>query len=179
MPKRFHSSMILAVVFVLGILGGVAGMVWAWPGIRARYFHHPRPTFTQFLQTSLNLTTAQVPEVQKIYKETGDRSHTIHLQFVPDYTRVCEEYVQIRGKERDAFAPVRQEELDKMHQVLTPTQWATFQKQRTAAMKAQTERQQRQDSCQHAGQGPGGPGPGGPNGGRGRGGHRGGPPPSR
>lgn len=171
MSKRLHSSLILAAVFVLGIVGGVAGMVWAWPGLRARYFHHERPPFIEYLQKSLNLTPAQVPRMQAIFKETGDRSHAIHVQFMPQYSNLCEQYVQVRAQEREAYAPVRQEELDKIQAVLNPTQWATFQKQRSAAMQAQSQRQQH-DPCQHPDQGPGGGGRGG------RGGRRG-PPPSQ
>lgn len=168
MPKRLHSSLILAAVFVLGIAGGVAGMVWAWPGLRARYFHRQHQTFIEYMQKTLNLTPAQVPQVQAIFKETSDRRHAIHLQFAPQYYAACEQYMQIRAQERAAFEPVGQQSLDKMKAVLTPAQWETFQKQRPP------QRAQR-DTCQHPEQGPGG-GSGEP-GGRGRGGRRGPPNP--
>ncbi len=169
MAKRLHSSLILMAVFLLGLGGGVAGMIWAWPGLRARYFRPQRPSFVEYLRESLKLTPDQVTQVQAISKETRDRSQALHLQFVPSYNKVCEDFSQIRTQETAAFAPLRQEELDKMHGVLSAAQWETFQAQRTAAMKRQPP--DSRDLCRHLSGAPGGPPPG--IGGGGRGGRRG------
>ena len=168
MAKRWHSTLILVAAFVLGLAGGALGIIWAHPGMRPFFFHRPqRPTFVQYLQQSLQLTPAQVPKVQAIFQETGQRSHAIHAQFVPAYTKVCQDFLQVRSQEQVAFKPIRQEELQKMQGVLTATQWQKFQQQREAAMKR--AQQQQADACRHAGGRPPGPppgrgGPGGPRG---------------
>jgi len=147
MPKRIHSTMILVAVFGLGIAGGIAGMVWAWPGLRSHLFPHNHESGIEQLQKTLSLDPAQVPQVKAIYEETGERSHSIHLQFVPAYNQICNEYTQTRSQERAAFAPIRQQELDKLHAVLNPEQWAKVQQRRAEAEKDRAQHQP--DVCRH------------------------------
>ncbi|HXE30661.1 MAG TPA: hypothetical protein VN515_02540 [Terriglobales bacterium] len=146
MPKRLHSSLILVAVFVLGIVGGIAGMVWAWPGLHARFFPHHHLTLAQALKP-VGLTAAQMPQVEAIYRETGDRGHQIHLQFVPEYAHICDEFTQTRKQERDAYAPLRQQELDKLRAVMNDTQWQRYQQMRAQQQARNPPRQP--DVCRH------------------------------
>lgn len=124
----------------------MATMVWAWPGLRARYFPHHRTTLVEYLKP-LKLTPQQVSQVQAVYKETGQRSHEIYLQFVPQYTKICEDFTATRKQERDAFEPVRQQELSKLQAIMTPAQWQQFQQMRAQSQRGQPQRQP--DVCRH------------------------------
>ena len=146
MPDRFHSSLLLVAVFVLGLAGGVGVMVWAWPGVR-NHFHHEHQGFMDFLQHSLDLSPEQMPKVREVFNDAHERGSQVHAQFVPAYTRICDEYMDVLGRERAAFAPIRQQEMDRMQSVLTPKQWTDFSAQ---ASKVQREREHyRPDVCRH------------------------------
>lgn len=147
MPKRLHSTLILVVVFGLGLAAGIAGMVWAWPGLRNRLMPHRRQTFVQYLQGSLKLTPAQVPQIQAVINDTWQRGHTVHLQYVPGYTKLCEEFLQLSQQEHASFLPVRQQELTKLRAIMTPDQWQKFQQMRAAAAKRHPPR--KPDLCRH------------------------------
>ncbi len=147
MAKRFHSTLILVVVFGLGLAAGVAGMVWAWPGLRDHLMPHRRQTFVQYLQRTLKLSSTQVPRVEAVLKDAGRRRHQVHVQFVPEYTKICEDFLTVSQKERSIFAPIRQQELGKLQAILTPAQWQTFQTQRAAAAKKYPPR--KPDLCRH------------------------------
>ncbi|MGH9394615.1 MAG: hypothetical protein ACRD1E_10630 [Terriglobales bacterium] len=142
--------MILVVVFVLGLGAGIAGMVWAWPGLRAKYFPRHREHFVAMLTSTLKLTQQQVPQVQAVVQDTRERSHQIHLQFVPRYDKVCEDFLQIVHEEHDAFTPLGQQESVKLKAIMTPAQWQKYE--------AQRPRQPRPpDFCRHGSPTPGGP----------------------
>ncbi len=147
MGKRIHSTLILVVVFGLGLATGVAGMVWAWPGVRDHLMPHHRQTFVQYLQRTLNLSATQVPQVEAVLKDTRQRRHAVHLQFVPQYTTLCESFLTVSQKERAIFAPTLQQELGKLQAILTPAQWQKFQAQRAAAAKKYPPR--KPDLCRH------------------------------
>lgn len=146
MPRSWQSSAILVVVFGLGLAAGIAGMVWAWPGIRARFHNntHPRETGIQRLQRTLNLTAEQVPQVQAVLKDAIAQRHAVHLTFQPDYARICGEFDQVLKKEHDALVPGSQQELNKLQAILTSAQWQTFQQERAA-----NRRPPRPDLCRH------------------------------
>jgi len=147
MPKRFHSTLILVAVFGLGLAAGVGVMVWAWPGLRARYFPHRHEPIQQYLTRTLKLNPQQVPPLHALIQDIGVRRHQLHLQFVPAYTKVCNDFTAVQRQERDAYAPIRQQELDKLRAILTPAQWQTFQQQRAQASRNQPPRQT--DLCRH------------------------------
>jgi hypothetical protein len=147
MPKRFHSTLILVVVFGLGLAAGVAGMVWAWPGVRDRLMPHRRQTFVEYLQHSLQLTPAQVPQIEAVINDTRRRGHTVHMQYVPAYTNICEQFLKVSQQEHTSFLPVRQQELSKLQAIMTPTQWRKFQQMRAAAAKRHPPR--KPDLCRH------------------------------
>lgn len=147
MPRGIHSTAILVVVFVLGLAAGIAGMVWAWPGVHARYFGHKHEPYLQHLQTTLRLTPQQVSEVQGVLKGARDLSHQIHLQYQPQYDSLCEQFVATHNHERDEYlqSPQRQKLLDQLHGIMTSTQWAEWQQ-----MQSQGARRPRKDPCGHS-----------------------------
>ncbi len=135
MPRSFSSTVILVVVFALGLSAGIGGMVWAWPGLQAKYFPHKHQPFIQVLQKRVKLTPQQVPQVEAVLSDVSARNHANHLLFRPQYAKICDEYNQVRKQERDAYAPIREQELDKLHAIFTPEQWQTFQSDRAAAQR--------------------------------------------
>lgn len=147
MPKRFHSSAILVIVFVLGLAAGIAGMVWAWPGVQARYFSHKRETFVQRLQTTLQLTPPQVTQVQGVIADAGQLRHSIHLKYAPQYHALCEQAYALHQQERDAYlqSPQRKQLLDRLHSIMTASQWQKWQQ----PSSANTHRP-RPDPCEHS-----------------------------
>lgn len=147
MPKRFHSSAILVIVFVLGLAAGIAGMVWAWPGVQARYFSHKRETFVQRLQTTLELTPPQVTQVQGVIEDAGQLRHSIHLKYAPQYHALCEQAYALHQQERDAYlqSPQRKQLLDRLHSIMTASQWQKWQQ----PSSANTHRP-RPDPCEHS-----------------------------
>lgn len=172
MPNRLNSTLILVAVFGFGLAAGICGMVWAWPGLRAHYFPRHRESYTQFLTRTLKLSTQQQSQVQVVLKDTQDRRRALTVEFQPQYAKVCSDFVAIRKQEGDAYAPIRQQELDKLHAVFTDAQWQTFQQGRAQNARNQPPRQT--DLCRRL-LSPSGGGGGGR--GSGRGG-RGGSPPS-
>jgi|GEM_PF-3145326 len=157
MPKRVHSTMILMVVFVLGLGAGIAGMVWAWPGVRTKYFQPPRrERFVPMLTRTLRLTPQQVPQVQSVVDEQRKQVHDIHVQFIPRYNKVCEDFLQIVHDEREVMSPVRQQELDKLKAIMTSSQWDKFESDRAQAAKAHPQRPP--DACRNGSPSPGGSG---------------------
>jgi hypothetical protein len=147
MPKRIHSTLILVVVFAFGLAAGVAGMVWAWPGLHNRLMPHRRQTFVQFLQHSLNLTPVQLPQVRAVINDTRRRGHAVHEQYVGAYSKICEDFMQVSQREHASFLPVRQQELSKLQAIMTPAQWQKFQRMRAAAEKRHPPR--KPDLCRH------------------------------
>ncbi len=145
--------MILVVVFAFGLAAGVGVMVWAWPGLRAHFFPHHREGFVPYMTRTLKLTPQQVPQLQALAKEITERRHQLHLQFVPAYTKVCNDFTQVQKQERDAYAPIRQQEVDKFHAMLTSAQWQAFQQQRAQASRNRPPRQT--DLCRHLAAAPG------------------------
>lgn len=162
MSQRFHSTLILVAVFVLGV-AGASCMIWAWPGMRMHLFPHHRPTLAQYMKP-VGVNATQLAQVEAIFKETGERRHEVHLQFVPQYAKVCDDFTQVRRQERDAYTPVGQQELTKLQAVMTPAQWQKFQQLRSQ----QHQPSRPPDLCRHLYPGSGGRG--------GPGGHPSGPP---
>lgn len=148
MAKRLQSSVILVVVFCLGLAAGVAGMVWAWPGVQARFFRRQRVPPLQRLQRTLSLTPQQLTQMQTVLKGVGDLRHSIHLKYVPEYTRLCEDFAQASQQERDEYtqSPDRQKALDQIHGILTSAQWQIFQNRMMASGKSRVTQP---DLCRH------------------------------
>ncbi|MGH9466637.1 MAG: hypothetical protein ACRD1Y_04725 [Terriglobales bacterium] len=146
MPKRFHSSAILVVVFILGLAAGIAGMVWAWPGMHARYFQHPREPYLHHVQTTLRLTPQQVTQVQGVFKDAGQLRHRMHLEFAPQYEKLCEQYMQVRQQERDTYmkSPERRQLLTQLQGIMTTSQWQQWRQ-----MQASGNHHVRRDPCHH------------------------------
>src|SRR6185312_15493328 len=115
MSRRFQTSLILVVVFCLGLAAGVAGMIWAWPGVRSRFVHKPQhePPMAR-MQRTLSLTPQQVTEMSTVLKGVGDLRHQIHLKYAPEYERLCDQSAQTLQRERDEYvqSPERQKALD-------------------------------------------------------------------
>ncbi|MGH9475557.1 MAG: hypothetical protein ACRD1C_04420 [Terriglobales bacterium] len=143
MPRGLHSTAILVVVFVLGLAAGIAGMVWAWPGVHARYFNHRRE---HRLQSELQLTPQQVSKIQGVFKNAGNLRHQIHVQFQPQYEKLCDQFVATQREERDAYMqlPQRQQLLGKLQSIMTPSQWTKWQQ-----MGSQNGHRPRRDPCGH------------------------------
>ncbi|MGH9417178.1 MAG: hypothetical protein ACRD01_11170 [Terriglobales bacterium] len=145
MPRSFHSTLILVIVFAFGLAAGVSGMVWAWPGVHQRYMRPRHQTLIQRLTKSLNLTPTQVPQVQALFNDTRNRRHQIYVQFYPQYSQACGQFNQamsaISHQERQAFEPTRQQENRKLQSLLTPQQWQKYQ----AALAS--HQRQRRDPC--------------------------------
>lgn len=146
MAKRWNSTLILVAVFILGLAGGVATMVWAWPGLHSRYFPHHRQTLTEYLKP-LQLTPAQLPQVLAVYKDTGEKSHVLHMKFVPEYEKICSDFTATRAQEQDAYEPLRQEALGKLQALMTADQWTKFQAMRAEQRKNQPHN--KPDVCRH------------------------------
>ncbi|MGH9413977.1 MAG: hypothetical protein ACRD0Y_09590 [Terriglobales bacterium] len=130
MPKRLHSSAILVVVFVLGLAAGIAGMVWAWPGVHARYFHPKHQSFSQHMQTTLQLTPQQTAQVRSVFADAGKVRHSIHLQYEPQYRALSEQFCSVYKQERSAYvdSPQRKQLLGKLQSIMTTTQWQGWEK---------------------------------------------------
>ncbi|TAN23469.1 MAG: hypothetical protein EPN33_04800 [Acidobacteria bacterium] len=147
MPKGFHSSAILVIVFVLGLVAGIAGMVWAWPGVQARYFTHKRETYVQHLQTTLQLTPQQVTQVEGVIQDAGQLRHSIHLQYAPQYHAMCEQAYTLHQQERDSYlqSPQRKLLLDRLHRIMTASQWQKWQQPSST-----NNHRARPDPCEHS-----------------------------
>lgn len=169
---KIHSTMILLVVFVLGIAGGIGAAIWAGPALQKRLHKGPPPLYKQF-QTSLNLTPEQTQQVRAIIKDTSDQSQKIRAQFAPLYRQINDEYNNTRQQERDLDTPIRAQGRQRIRALLTPAQQAIWDK-----MIAQQDKDHQQHMQHGPGRGPG-RGPGfGMNSGRGGPNHgNGGPPP--
>lgn len=130
MSRRFQTSLILVVVFCLGLAAGVGGMIWAWPGVRSRFVHKPQhePPMAR-MQRTLSLTPQQVTEMSTVLKGVGDLRHQIHLKYAPEYERLCDQSAQTLQRERDEYvqSPERQKALDQIHGILSDAQWKIFQ----------------------------------------------------
>lgn len=133
MPRSFHSTLILVVVFVLGLAAGICGMVWAWPGVHNRYMRPRHLTPTQRLTKSLQLTPQQIPQVQSVFNDARTERHQIYLQFYPQYAQACSQFSQVLSdvskQEHQAYEPIRQKNLGKLQSILTPQQWQEMQAQ--------------------------------------------------
>lgn len=147
MSRRFQTSLILVVVFCLGLAAGVAGMVWAWPGVRARFAHKPQhePPMAR-MQRTLSLTPQQVTAMQTVLKGIGDLRHQIHLEYTPQYDHLCEQSAQVLQQEREEYvqSPERLKALDQIHGILTDAQWKIFQDRMVESSKS---RNQPPDPC--------------------------------
>ena len=147
MSRRWQTSLILVVVFGLGLAAGVAGMVWAWPGVRSRFAPKPQhePPMVR-MQRTLSLTPQQVTQMQTVLKGIGDLRHQIHLKYAPQYDRLCEQSAQVFQQEREEYvqAPERQKALDEIHGILTDPQWKIFQDRMVESGKS---RGQQSDPC--------------------------------
>lgn len=121
-------------------------MVWAWPGLHSRYFPHHRPSLTEYLKP-LNLSPTQLPQVLAVYKDTGQQSHQLHLKFVPEYEKICNDFTATRQQEQDGYEPIRAQALGKLQTIMTADQWQKFQ-----AMRAEQRKNQghsKPDVCRH------------------------------
>ncbi|MGH9519898.1 MAG: hypothetical protein ACRD2D_09615, partial [Terriglobales bacterium] len=121
-------------------------MVWAWPGVHARYFPRHHQTLTGYLKP-LNLTTTQMPEVLAVYKNFDQQRHQIHMGFTPAYEKVCDDFMATSQQERVAYEPIRHQALDQLQKILTTPQWQKFQAMRTAGQKNQPH--YTPDVCRH------------------------------
>lgn len=113
MPSvKTHSALILAVVFVLGILAGVGGTLVVAPYVRGRIEHHDprqdRQHFVQHMQRMLNMTPDQAEKFSAIVQETSDRWGALHRQVEPE------------------FEQIRQEQRNKVRAILNPEQVQKF-----------------------------------------------------
>jgi len=110
---KAHSALILAVVFILGILAGVGGTLVVAPYVRNRAAQHhdasqDRQRFIQHMQTMLSLTPQQTQQFSAIVQETSDRWNTLHMQIQPQ------------------FEQIRQEQRNKVRAILNPDQLQKF-----------------------------------------------------
>jgi hypothetical protein len=109
---KAHSALILAVVFVLGILAGVGGTLVVTPWIHRHEQHHDprqdRQRFVQHMQKMLDMTPQQTTQFSAILQETTDRWDALHHQVEPQ------------------FEAIRQQQRDKVRAILTPQQVQKF-----------------------------------------------------
>lgn len=109
---KAHSALILAVVFVLGILAGVGGTLVVSPWLHRQQAHHDprqdRQRFIEHMQQMLDMTPEQTSRFSAILQETTDRWDALHRQVEPQ------------------FEAIRQQQRDKVRAILNPQQVQKF-----------------------------------------------------
>jgi hypothetical protein len=109
---KAHSALILAVVFVLGILAGVGGTLVVSPWVHRQQEHHDprqdRQRFVQHMQKLLDMTPQQTTQFSAILQETTERWDALHRQVEPQ------------------FEAIRQQQRDKVRAMLNPQQVQKF-----------------------------------------------------
>ncbi len=109
---KVHSALILAVVFVLGILAGVGGTLVVSPWVHHHEEHHDshqdRQHFVQHMQQLLDMTPQQTAQFSAILQETGERWDALHRQVEPQ------------------FEAIRHQQRDKVRAMLNPQQVQKF-----------------------------------------------------
>lgn len=109
---KAHSALILAIVFMLGILAGVGGTLVVSPYVHRHEQHHTpkqdRQHFIQQMQKMLDLTPQQTAQFSAILQETTERWEALHQQVEPQ------------------FEAIRQQQRNKVRAILNPQQVQKF-----------------------------------------------------
>lgn len=128
---KTHSALILAIVFVLGILAGVGGTLVVSPLVHRNQQHHDprqdRQRFIDHMQKLLDMTPQQTVQFSAILQETTERWDALHRQVEPQ------------------FEAIRQQQRDKVRAMLTPGQVQKFNE-----FVAQFDAHRKEEAQRHA-----------------------------
>lgn len=124
LPPRRHGTIILIVVFLLGLIAGGSGGVWLAPKIR----HHfdRRPPLAERMRKLLDLNAQQTQQFTAIAQEAMHRWQQLHQPYQPQFEKLRDQERALHQQEWQQFAPIREEEDNKIRAILTPAQRARF-----------------------------------------------------
>lgn len=123
-PLRRYGTLILIVVFVLGLIAGGGGAFWLVPHLRRDARRHlPLPDRLQHL---LQLNAQQKRQIGAIIDATRQHWQQTHGQFAPQYQQLRDQEEELRRREMEQFRPFREQADNQIRNVLNPQQRAKF-----------------------------------------------------